>query len=106
MFLTVRRLVERSARWLVHHGDGLALGPTIDEFRPGVRAVASPDLLAATGAAHRAAPRPNGLRTLGVPEDLARRVAGSEAALVRSRPPSWRLVSVSIRWWWRGCSSS
>jgi glutamate dehydrogenase len=82
MFLTVRRLVERSARWLVHHGGGLALRPTIDEFRPGVRAVVGelPALLTgtATAALTTAIER---LHALGVPEELARQVAGSEAAV-------------------------
>ena len=82
MFLTVRRLVERAARWLVRHGDGLALGPTIDEFRPGVRAVVAelPALLSGTATAALTT-EIDRLRTLGVPEDLAGRVAGSEAAV-------------------------
>ena len=37
MFLLVRRLVERSARWLVRHVEPLDLGPTVERFRPGVR---------------------------------------------------------------------
>ncbi len=39
MFLLVRRLVERSARWLVRHAEPLALGPTVERFRAGVHAV-------------------------------------------------------------------
>ena len=82
MFLTVRRLVERSARWLVRHADGLALGPTITRFRPGVQAVVAelPALLIGA-AADALATETDRLRSLGVPEELARRVAGSEAAL-------------------------
>ena len=55
MFLAVRRLVERASRWLVHHGGELALGPTVDRFRPGVQAVvaALPELVRG-GAAGRA----------------------------------------------------
>ncbi len=82
MFLTVRRLVERASRWLVRHGGDLALGPTIDEFRPGVQAVVAelPELL--TGAATVVlTAETDRLRALGVPRDLAQRVAGSEAAL-------------------------
>ena len=82
MFLTVRRLVERAARWLVRHADGLTLGPTIEEFGPGVRAVvaALPVLLTDTATAALTA-EVERLQTLGVPEVLARRVAGSEAAV-------------------------
>ncbi len=82
MFLTVRRLAERASRWLVRHGGDRALGPTIDEFRPGVQTVVAnlPEVL--TGAATRVlAAETERLRALGVPDDLARRVAGSEAAL-------------------------
>jgi glutamate dehydrogenase len=82
MFLTVRRLVERAARWLVRHGDDLALGPTVDEYRPGVRAVVAelPALLTSTATAALTA-EVDRLHTLGVPAELARRVAGSEAAV-------------------------
>ena len=75
MFLAVRRLIERAARWLVHHTDDLALGPTVDRFRPGVQAVVKelPDLVGAEQAA--------GFETAGVPRELARRIAASEAAL-------------------------
>jgi glutamate dehydrogenase len=83
MFLLVRRLVERAARWLVRHADGSPLGPTVDRFRPGVQAVvtALPGLLAGASVeasmetAHR-------LEASGVPAMLARRVATSDAALV------------------------
>jgi glutamate dehydrogenase len=82
LFLTVRRLVERAARWLVHHGDGLALGPTIDEYRPAVRQVVAelPALLTSTASAALTAEIER-LHTLGIPADLARLVAGSEAAV-------------------------
>jgi glutamate dehydrogenase len=82
MFLTVRRLVERAGRWLVRHGDELPLGPTVEEFRPGVQAVVAelPALLTTTATAALEA-ETDRLRALGVPEDVARRVAGSEAAV-------------------------
>ncbi len=82
MFLTVRRLVERAAHWFVRHGDGLALGPTIERFRPGVQAVvaALPDLLTPTATVALAA-ETDRLRALGVTAELAQLVASSEAAL-------------------------
>jgi glutamate dehydrogenase len=83
MFLFVRRLVERAARWLVRHSETLALGPMVERYRPGVRAVvaelpailvgAVADAADATGARFTAA---------GVATDLARKVATSDAALV------------------------
>ena len=76
MFLAVRRLVERAARWLVHHADDLALGPTVDRFRPGVQAV-----VAALPDARRCGAGGRDSRPAGVPRELARRVAVSEAAL-------------------------
>jgi glutamate dehydrogenase len=82
MFLRVRRLVERSARWLVRHVDGLELGPTVERFSPGVRTIvdALPDLLVGASAdAATAATR--GLVDAGVPEKLARRVSGSDLAV-------------------------
>ena len=77
MFLAVRRLVERASRWLVHHGDELALGPTVDRFRPGVQAVvaALPELVRDGGRAGQ-------LERAGVPHALARRVGVSDAAVV------------------------
>src|SRR3954464_10252088 len=47
MFLLVRRLVERAARWLVRHAEPLALGDTVGRFQAGVRTVtaALPQLL-------------------------------------------------------------
>ena len=76
MFLAVRRLVERAARWLVHHyATTLALGPTVDRFRPGVATVmaALPEHVGGEQAA--------ALEAAGVPRDLAQRVAVSDAAL-------------------------
>jgi glutamate dehydrogenase len=82
MFLLVRRLVERSARWLVRHVDRLDLGPVVERFRPGVRAVldALPDLLAGrvAEAAHRTAVA---FVAAGVPDHVAQLVAASDAAL-------------------------
>ncbi len=77
MFLAVRRLVERASRWLVHHGGDLALGPTVDRFRPGAQAVAAalPELVGSGGPAER-------FEQAGVPRDLARRVGVSDAAVV------------------------
>jgi glutamate dehydrogenase len=82
MFLLLRRLVERSARWLVRQVEPLALGPTVARFQPGVEAVTRSmndllvgrvaDAVAATAARFAEA---------GVPLDLARRVAASDAAL-------------------------
>ena len=53
MFLTVRRLIERAARWLVGEvADGDELRAAVDRFAPGVRAVvaALPDLLVGAAA--------------------------------------------------------
>jgi glutamate dehydrogenase len=82
MFLLVRRLVERSARWLVRHVEPLDLGPAVERFRPGVRAVidALPDLLVGR-VAEAAKTTASGFVTAGVPDDLARAVAASDAAL-------------------------
>jgi glutamate dehydrogenase len=82
MFLRVRRLVERSARWLVRHVDDLALGPAVARFTPGVRAVTEvlPDLLVGEPAATTAATIER-LVGEGVPVGLATRVAISDFAL-------------------------
>ena len=83
MFLLVRRLVERSARWLVRHAEPLALGPTVERFRAGVHTVIQslPDL--AVGAVGDALVATTARFTdAGVAPDLARRVASSDAALV------------------------
>jgi glutamate dehydrogenase len=83
MFLLVRRLVERSARWLVRHTESLALGPTVERFRDGVRAVAAvlPELLVGS-VADAAAATVTRFAAAGVAPELARRVAASDAALV------------------------
>jgi glutamate dehydrogenase len=77
MFLALRRLVERASRWLVHHGGDLALGPTVDRFRPGAQAVVAelPELVDGGGLAER-------FEAAGVPPALARRVGVSDAAVV------------------------
>jgi len=81
MFLAVRRLVERGARWLVHHGGDLELRASIDRFRPGVREVlaALPGLLGPTAAAAVAAATAR-LREGGVPGELAASVAAADVA--------------------------
>jgi glutamate dehydrogenase len=82
MFLFVRRLVERSARWLVRHVDPLVLGPTVERFRAGVAEVLArlSELLVGSIADHVAATTDR-LVAVGVPEPLARRVAASHAAV-------------------------
>jgi glutamate dehydrogenase len=81
MFLAVRRLVERGARWLLRHGGSLALGPSVERLRPGVQAVvaALPELVVGA-AAEALATEAEQLSSQGVPAELAARVAGSEAA--------------------------
>jgi glutamate dehydrogenase len=83
MFLLVRRLVERSARWLVRHVEPLALGPTVERFRPEVQTVlaAVPDLLVGSVAA-TAAERTARYVDAGVDPELARRVSSTDAAVV------------------------
>ncbi|MET0627080.1 MAG: NAD-glutamate dehydrogenase, partial [Acidimicrobiia bacterium] len=82
MFLTIRRLVERAARWFVRHDDALPIGPTTDEFRAPVAAVVAGlrDLLDPTA---RAAldDATEALAGDGVPRPLAQLVASSDAAL-------------------------
>jgi glutamate dehydrogenase len=83
MFLAVRRLVERTARWLVRHVAPLDLGPVVERFRPGVREVvgALPEVAlgAPAEAAEASAAR---LVAAGVPDDLARRVAWCDLAVM------------------------
>jgi glutamate dehydrogenase len=83
MFLLVRRLVERSARWLVRHVEPLALGPTVERFAAPVQTVlaALPDLLVGSVAAEADA-RTARFVEAGVLPDLARKVGTSDAALV------------------------
>jgi glutamate dehydrogenase len=82
MFLLVRRLVERAARWLLRHSEALPLGPTVERFLPGVRAIldALPELQvgAVAETADRTAAR---FAAAGVPVELARTVAVSDAGL-------------------------
>jgi glutamate dehydrogenase len=82
MFLLVRRLVERAARWLVRHVEPLELGPVVERFRPGVRAVvaALPDLLVGQ-VAETANTTAAGFVAAAVPDDVAHLVAASDAAL-------------------------
>jgi glutamate dehydrogenase len=79
MFLSVRRLIERAARWFVHHEETLALGPTVERFATAVRAISAalPELVvgAAGVALTTEAAR---LTAAGVPADLAFRVACTE----------------------------
>jgi glutamate dehydrogenase len=83
MFLIVRRLVERSARWLVRHDEALALGPTVHRYRAGVRSVITGLAELLTGAvADEAAATEARFVAAGVPPELARQVAVSDAALV------------------------
>ena len=88
MFLVVRRLVERAARWLVRHSEALVLGPTVERFRPGVRAVVAelPELLvgAVGETAEATAAR---FTAAGVAPELARKVAASDAAPASRSPP-------------------
>jgi glutamate dehydrogenase len=82
MFLMLRRLVERAARWIVRHGGAPELGPAIDCRRDGVARVMAelPGLL--TGpAAHRLDADATRLTDDGVPPDLAISVAAAEFAL-------------------------
>jgi glutamate dehydrogenase len=83
MFLVVRLLVERSARWLVRHSESLELGPAVERFRAGVQDVlaALPELLVGT-VAEAASARAAQFVAAGVGAGLAQRVATSEAALV------------------------
>jgi glutamate dehydrogenase len=82
MFLSARRLVERAARWVVHHESDLAIGPAIARYAVDVQAItaALPDLIvgSAADALHAEAAR---LRAAGVPDALATRVASNEGAV-------------------------
>jgi glutamate dehydrogenase len=83
MFLLVRRLVERSARWVLRHVEPLLLGPTTMRLGPGVRAVLAelPALLVGRVADAARATEAR-LVDAGVPEALARRVATCDIALL------------------------
>jgi glutamate dehydrogenase len=85
MFLAARRLVERSARWLVRHGrvggDG-ALAATVDRYRGPVDAVLTelPALVVGDDAATLATESER-LVADGVPRELATRVGSFVVAL-------------------------
>jgi len=82
MFLTLRRLVERAARWIVRHGGAPELGPAVERYRAGVAQVidALPQII--TGpAAHRLVTQVEALERAGVATDLATSVAVGEWAL-------------------------
>jgi len=78
MLIEARRLVERSTRWLVHWGSGgIDIAEAIGRFQAGAKMLAAglPGLL--EGADREAFDaRATELREAGVPEELARRVAG------------------------------
>jgi glutamate dehydrogenase len=83
MLLEGRRLVERAARWLVHSNPhGLDVQGTIEHFTPGAERLARelPEPLRGS-LRERFDEREAALRTAGVPEGLARRVAGMPAML-------------------------
>ena len=79
MFLAVRRQIERTARRLVQGRDALDLGSAVARYQPGARALveALPVLLLGTCAARRETDAEQ-LRSVGVPEPLAARVALAE----------------------------
>ncbi len=83
MLVEGRKLVERAARWLVHtYPHELRVARSIEHFAPGAERLAHglPELLQGTereGFDEREA----GLRDAGVPERLARQVAGMPAML-------------------------
>jgi glutamate dehydrogenase len=82
MFLTLRRLVERAARWVVRHGGAPELGPAIARSRPGVAEVLDALPRVMTGrAARRLEAATEVLTRDGVPTYLATRVAVGEWAL-------------------------
>ena len=91
MFLAVRRLVERSARWLVRHAEPLALGPTVERFRAGVQAVTQslPDARRSGRSATRRPPTTARFTDAGVAPDLARagRVERRRAGRAPGRRP-------------------
>jgi glutamate dehydrogenase len=85
MFLAARRLVERSARWLVRHGrvgGDTELAATVDRYRRPVETVlaALPSLVEG-GDATSLATGTDRLVTAGVPRELATRVGSFVVAL-------------------------
>ena len=106
MHLELRKLVERSSRWLVRYRPRpLPIAATVAELEPGVAACASamPGLLRGSEREWRESFRSR-LTALGVPEPLAERVAGLESltgaldivdvALATGRP----VVEVTAMW--------
>ena len=106
MHLELRKLVERSSRWLVRYRPRpLPIAATVAELEPGVAECASAmhGLLRGSEREWRASFR-SGLTSLGVPEPLAERVAGLESltgaldivdvALATGRP----VVEVTAMW--------
>jgi glutamate dehydrogenase len=82
MFLAVRRLVERGARWLVRRSVPLDLGPTVARFADPVAAVVVRLADLVTGAdAAAIAVEAEQLRAEGVPSELAERVATFQSAI-------------------------
>jgi glutamate dehydrogenase len=82
MFLSVRRLIERAARWLVRHHQAQELGPVVDRFSGPTRSIhaALPELVVGATATALAAEAER-LVAAGVPRDLAWHVAGNEAVV-------------------------
>jgi glutamate dehydrogenase len=82
LFLIVRRLVERAARWFARRGDLAPVGPVVERFRaPVAQVVASiPGLLGDHARAAFDAVRDE-LVAERVPVELASRLAGTEWAL-------------------------
>jgi glutamate dehydrogenase len=82
MFLALRRLVERAARWIVRHGGAPAIGPVVQRYQAGVASVVDELPRLITGpAARRLDARATELRGEGVPPELATTVAAAEWAL-------------------------
>jgi glutamate dehydrogenase len=92
MFLTIRRTVERGARWLVRHGGALELGTTVGRFREPVASVvaALPDLLVGNDAEEYRVVAA-GLCGDGVDRALAERVAALALA-----PPAFAIADVAL----------
>jgi glutamate dehydrogenase len=83
MLIEGRRLVERAARWLVHtYPHEIDIASAIEHFGPGAKRLAAglPGLLEGVER-DNFDERESGLRDAGVPEALARQVAGMPAVL-------------------------
>ena len=92
MFLALRRLVERGARWVVRHGGAPELGPAIERYRPGVAEVLAALPRVITGpAARRLDAQAEEYERAGVPSDLADpRGRGRVGARRAPARPRWR----------------